>query len=127
MSIPRKLAHADRVKDDAEVLDKTPMETTLVRPLTLREEMQRYIRYELSRQAEDMGLPSFEEEDDFDEEEPEPDMVSPYELHDMYEDAPPDALPATLDGKPSEEDQKALQEDKTPEVTPDQPSGPAAA
>lgn len=49
------------------------------RPLSLHEEIKRFVRIELSRTAEMQGQESFEEADDFDVDE-EPDPLSPYEL-----------------------------------------------
>ena len=52
------------------------------RPQTLREEMQRYVRYELSRGAHEQGQETFEEFDDFEVEDDEPDMTSAYVMTD---------------------------------------------
>lgn len=60
------------------------------RPLSLQEEIKRFVRSELSRQAEDAGQESFEEADDFEVDE-DPDPLSPYELQ--------DASPEWLGGK----------------------------
>lgn len=66
-----------------EKVDPKPMEVPveLARPLTMREEMQAFIRRELSRAAQNNGVPTFEEEDDFDM--PEAEWASPYELQDL--------------------------------------------
>lgn len=48
-----------------ETLDPTPVAVPVRRPLTLREEMQRFIRTELSQEMAARGEPTFEEEDDF--------------------------------------------------------------
>ena len=53
------------------------------RPLSLREEMRRFIRDEISKAAVDNGVGSFEEEDDFESEEAESDMLTPYTVIDM--------------------------------------------
>lgn len=58
------------------------------RPLSLRDEMMRFIRAEMSRQAEDTGQETFEEANDFDIEEDE--WRSPYELIEMVDEEPID-------------------------------------
>lgn len=59
------------------------------RPLTLQEEIRRYIRVEMSKQAAQDGEETFEEADDFDVED-EDDLASPYEI--------PEGLPEVLGG-----------------------------
>lgn len=63
--------------------DPRPVEwpTELKRPRSLQEEIQRFVRQELSRAADEAGLETFEEADDFDVAE-DPDLlgVTPYEL-----------------------------------------------
>ncbi len=49
-------------------------------PPTLREQIQNSIRSELSILAQDRGLESFEEADDFEEEDGEADMLSAYQI-----------------------------------------------
>lgn len=50
----------------AEKLDPVPHELAGAhRPLTLREELQRYVRQQVSQAAVDKGFGSFEDEDDF--------------------------------------------------------------
>lgn len=63
--------------------DPVPVEMENPRPLTLREEMQLYIRQEVSAAAKKNGMPSFQEEDDFDLDDGEPDLTSPYTVHDL--------------------------------------------
>lgn len=94
-----------------EELDHTPVEIPDQRPLTLREEMQRYIRTELSRMAQVQEHGSFEDEDDFEEEDPDPDWTSPYEVHDMLPDGPDVETPQSMDGTepPSQEEKLTLQ------------------
>ena len=58
------------------------------RPLTLRQELQRYVRYELSREKEAEGFESFEEADDFEPEDSEKDWASQYELTELQEEEP---------------------------------------
>ena len=70
----------------AEVLDKTPMEIPIdVRPPSIREEMRQYIRTVISQNAEEVGVGTFEEEDDFDIPD-EFDPISPYEIQEMIEE-----------------------------------------
>lgn len=69
------------------------------RPLTLREEMQRFIREQASEVAEMHGHDSFEDFDDFEIDDEDPDLTTPYtvsELHSEFEE--------TLDGQPTAED-----------------------
>lgn len=67
-----------------EKLDPTPISVPVTRPLTLREEMQRFIRTELSKEMAAHGQPTFEEEDDFDIDdfEDEPDLTTQYTIPD---------------------------------------------
>lgn len=75
-----------------EVPDPTPVEVPVGfrHPPTLRETMQRLIREEVSRAAEQSGDESFDEADDFNVDEEE--FSSPYELTTMQEDAQMEAL-----------------------------------
>lgn len=77
-----------------EIPDPTPMEVPhdWKRPLSLHEEIRRFVRSELSRQAEAQGEESFEEADDFDVDE-DPDPLSPYEIP----EAPIEALGGVRD------------------------------
>lgn len=67
-----------------EKLDPTPISVPVTRPLTLREEMQRFIRTELSKEMAAHGQPTFEEEDDFeiDEFDEDPDLTTQYTIPD---------------------------------------------
>lgn len=56
-------------------------------PLTLRDEMRRFIRDELSKQVrEESGAGTFEEEDDFEEDDPSADLLSPYTVIELPDD-----------------------------------------
>lgn len=55
-------------------------------PMTLKEQIQRYVRMEVSHKAQDDGFETFEEADDFEDEEPEPPWVSEYEIPDTKEE-----------------------------------------
>lgn len=67
-----------------EIPDPTPLEMPagISRPLTIEEQIQRYVRGHLSRMAADQGQETFEEADDFElaDEDPE-DFLTPYEVH----------------------------------------------
>lgn len=69
-----------------EVPDSTPVEVPLrlKRPLTMQEEMQRFIRVEASRAAEAAGYETFEESLDFDVDDDEP--LTAHEVLDMQEE-----------------------------------------
>lgn len=69
-----------------EIPDRTPMEVPLRfrRPLTLQEEIKRYVREEASQAAERAGLESWEESQDFEVDEDEP--LTPHEMLDMQEE-----------------------------------------
>lgn len=68
--------------------DPTPVRLPIgqKRPPTLQDEIRRFIRDELSAVADNQGLGTFEEEDDFDVGDDE-DIFSPYELPEMQEEA----------------------------------------
>lgn len=73
-----------------EICHGIPIEIPLdfKRPLTLQEEIRRMIAVEASRAAEDAGLESFEEADDFNVEDEDEPFSSPYEVLEMYPDGP---------------------------------------
>lgn len=111
----RILKHREKIAGDHEVLDPTPVELTGTRPPTLREQIQWYIADEVSRLAKEEGHPTFEEEDDFEEDDPPDAWGSPFEMKDdgdypeldgkevpdsPPEDAPSDK-PASTEGAPS--------------------------
>lgn len=87
-----------------EVPDPTPVHVPgkSEKPLTLREEMRRFVRQELSNQAETQGAGSFSEEDDFDLDEMEPSLISPYTVSELHQEAiaPQD----DLEGAPTSDD-----------------------
>lgn len=70
-----------------EIPDKSVVEVPLKfsRPLTIQEEIKRFVRTEMSRQAAEGGFETFEEAEDFDVDEDE-DFRSPYELTMMQEE-----------------------------------------
>lgn len=77
-------------KHGREVPDPRPVEwpANLKRPLTLQEEIQRFVRVEMSQRAAEHGMESFEEADDFDVGD-EDEWQSPYEMTEMQEETPP--------------------------------------
>lgn len=77
-------------KKGREVPDPRPVEwpANLKRPLTLQEEIQRFVRVEMSQRAAEHGMESFEEADDFDVGD-EDEWQSPYEMTEMQEETPP--------------------------------------
>lgn len=86
-----------------EIPDQTPLEmpSGLRRPLSLHEEIRRFIRTELSQQAADNGVETFEEADDFEVDDVEPDdYLTPYTVVEMAPESLQDA-PESLEGNPS--------------------------
>lgn len=79
------------------------------RPLSLHEEIKRFVRQELSARAADEGEESFEEADDFEVDE-DPDLFSPYELR----DAPVEAIDKDADPPVAPEEKKAPEAEKAP-------------
>lgn len=74
-------------------------------PLSLREEMQRFVRQEVSRAAEAAEVETFEEADDFEIQE-DPDLTSEYTVLNLQ---PAEGFSEeSLDGEPTEEDQKQV-------------------
>lgn len=79
-------------------------------PLSLREEMQRFVRQEVSRVAEQAEAETFEEADDFEIQE-DPDLTSEYTVHNLQ---PIEEFPETsLDGEPTEEDNQVTPENRS--------------
>lgn len=72
-----------------EKLDPTPIHIPgMEKPLGLKEEMQRFIRQEISRAAvANSSAGSFEEEDDFEDEEDNYDLLSQYTVIDLHPEA----------------------------------------
>lgn len=82
---PRRLYLREQAQNTGEVPDPTPVEASLVPPpLSLREEMRRFIKQELSQQAAESGeFETFEESDDFSIEEDEPDFTTGYTVNEL--------------------------------------------
>jgi len=112
-----------------EVPDPIPVELIggNERPLTLREEMRRFVRQELSIRAADQGAGTFEEEDDFTDDLEEPDLTSRYTVQELAPDAYVEDY-SELEGRPTAADQKAAEKPSqeppaTPPAEPPVPSG----
>ena len=74
-----------------EPVDVTPVEVPAYykAPLTIKQELQRYVRYELSKQAQQEGFETFKEFEDYElepEDEDEPEWASEYEFSEMDEE-----------------------------------------
>lgn len=104
---------------DYENLDLTPIEMPLhaQKPMSLQEEMARFIRAEISDQSAANGRDTFAEDDDFEEEDPDTLNLSQYEMEEIqeeYVEIPPDAPQAPQEAHLPEE----LASEKTePETT----------
>lgn len=83
------------------------------KPITLREEMQRFIRQQISNIAQANNHGSFEDEDDFEEDDPDPDLTSPYSVQELR---PIGEQPANdLDGSPDKHPPPVeIEQDSTP-------------
>lgn len=83
--------------------DPTPIEIPgQERPLPLREEMRRYVREQIGQLAHHGGAGDFEDEDDFELDEPLADIVSQYTVTEM---APEAGSPRDdLEGEPTADD-----------------------
>jgi len=99
-----------------EIPDPTPLEMPagMNRPLTIEEQIQRYVRGHLSRMAAENGQETFEEADDLemDEYDDPDDIMTPYEVH---------VMASEIAGK----DASNLEE-KEPPLADGPPTGPAA-
>ena len=95
MAIARKLIKAAREliwerETPQEVPDPTPLHVPgLERPLSIQEEMKQFIRQEISNHAQTEGYESFEEADDFEEDDGEADLLSPYVVVELHQDDRP--------------------------------------
>lgn len=82
--------HRELVREGSkETLDQTPLHVPGLsdRPLTLREELRRFVQQEVSRQAVEAGAGSFEDEDDFTDDEGIEDLSSPYTVRELLPEA----------------------------------------
>lgn len=116
------MAKRHELQDDGkEYPDQTPVEWPLglSRPMSLHDEIKMYIRAEYSKFAQDAGYESFEEADDFEVDDDEGELVSPYEMTDMQAEAPVAGLEPAVkreDGAPD----AAVQQSPSPPA--EQPS-----
>ncbi len=103
-----------------EDLDTTPMAAPVGadRPMTLQEEIQRFIKTEISQAAEDKQMETFEEADDFEEDDPDHVDLTPYNLTQLQEEEP---LPLDV----PEETTQAPQEADLPETDTSDPDADA--
>ncbi len=106
--------------DRSEILDETPVEMPVgyEEPETLADQMRRFIKDEVSKQAVADNMGSFEEEDDFELDEMEP--LTNYELTDMEEVEDPGQFEKLTDEEkfhPLEKqaDDPPKENDKTPD------------
>jgi len=78
---------------DFEPVDNTPVEipTRLRLPQSRTDQIRQYIRAELSRQASDNSMETFEEADDIEPDDEEGLPYTPYELSALEPPAPPSA------------------------------------
>lgn len=104
-------------KDGREVPDDTPVSVPLAfqRPLSLQEEIKRYVRVHISQAAAAHEQETFEEADDFDVDE-DGDLFSPYELRDAAPEWPGGEKDADAD-PPSSPQEPAKPEDGGPVAT----------
>lgn len=108
--------------------DQRPVDwpLNLKRPLTIQEEIQRFVRVEMSQRAQEHGHESFEEADDFDVED-EDEWQSPYELMEMQEERPIPAEPVVAAQQKEETSSGVSPSDEKPSSvlpTGDPSSGP---
>lgn len=101
----RREAIREACQGKEEVHDHTPIEIpgNSQRPLSLKEEMQRYVRLELSRNVSAAGEESFEEADDFEINDEDPDLTSPYTVNELFNEK----QPYQMEGNPTDEDKEA--------------------
>lgn len=117
-----------------QIPDQTPIEVPLgfQKPETIEQKMQRLIRTEISARAEEHGMESFEEADDFDVPDDEDDNMdlweSQYQMTEMQEqyfEIPPSARPveqSSSTGDPSPPGGDENNQDNNQ----DKPAAPAA-
>lgn len=91
-------------KSAKERVDPTPIEVPITQPPTLKEMVRSIVRTEVSRAAYEQGFDTFEEHDDFSEEDPDPDFTSRYEVREMEEEdiQPPPKAPKAERKAPEE-------------------------
>jgi len=110
-STRREAIRATRV--GGETPDPTPVEipVTSQRPLTLREEMMRFIRTEMSQQARQDGEETFEEFDDLDVDDEEPDFTTGYTVQELTDEEGAYLLEPEPESAVQESDQNFIPEE----------------
>lgn len=109
--------------------DPTPIEIPLemTRPLSLKEEMQRFIKQELSNQASVQDFGTFDEEEDFDiPDENDYIIESKYEMDDLIEYDQPYAVDPPADKDAQDAQPKDMDSLPTPEVAETEVSQPTS-
>lgn len=76
----RKAAANAKVNPGEKPWGKRMTDATQPAPMTLKQQIQRYVRQEVSQKAQSDGFESFEEADDFEDIESEPPWVSEFEI-----------------------------------------------
>lgn len=109
-----------------EKVDPTPMEVpqTGYRPITLRDEMRRFVQQAVSEQASDRGFETFEEADDFEIDEAEQEEAALLSAYTVVDTIPePGQSPDDLEGEPNAEDRAiaAQEASQEPPVATDTP------
>lgn len=114
----KELGSAYLDENGREMLNPIPVNlgVNMERPLTLQEQIQRVLKSNLSLQAQEQGMETFEESNDFeiDDEDPDP-IQSPYELQEEYLDQ------QVLSYPPEPEKVEPDVPDADPEPDPDPP------
>ena len=111
-----KITPYDAAEDPPPGKIEGPLET----PLTLREEMRRFIQEELSPIAADKGQESIEEANDFEIDDEEPDFLSQYEVAvlemepEYQQEGPSEAVEGSSQDVPPNPDPNPVQQEETP-------------
>lgn len=109
----RKAALGRLAASSRETLDTTPLELPEghMRPPTLKEELQKFIRQTVSAHYAEQGAGDFDEEDDFEEDDPDKDILTPYQAVVMLESESMETLDGEQQDTPQAEE--APQEDES--------------
>lgn len=110
----RELLRQNAQQHSFEKVDPTPMEVPQsgYRPITLRDEMRRFVQQAVSEQAEQHGFETFEEADDFEIEEAEQEEAALLSAYTVVDTLPePGQSPDDLEGEPNEEDKAVAAQD----------------
>ena len=112
--------------------DGTPVELPVGhdRAPTLKEELQRYVRFVHHRASQEEHFETFDEADDFTEDDPEPDWESQYELVELqdeegFETPPLDPEETTRPDEPAVDAKSGTPETQASEPATDNPGNPA--